>query len=74
MAGMLYFEPKNPSGFSTLKRMHAAERGKKSGEQRFWLEAQDAYTLHRPVRKRFQRNSYNVNNIMYVWECDLVDV
>ena len=43
------------------------------GELREWLEAQDAYTLHRPVRKRFPRNPYTVNNIMVVWECDLVD-
>ena len=34
---------------------------------------QDAYTLHRPVRKRLLRNPYNVSNIDDVWECDLVD-
>jgi hypothetical protein len=39
-----------------------------------WLEAQDVYTLHRPVRKRFPRNPYTVNYIMDVWLCDLVDV
>jgi len=39
-----------------------------------WLEKQDAYTLHRPVKKRFARNPYSVNNVMDVWECDLVDV
>jgi len=39
-----------------------------------WLEKQDAYTLHRPVRKRFHRNLYNVTNIDDVWECDLIDV
>jgi hypothetical protein len=44
------------------------------GELREWLEAQDTYTLHRPVRKIFPRNPYTVNNIMDVWECDLVDV
>jgi hypothetical protein len=44
------------------------------GKMREWLEAQESYTLHRPVRKRFPRNPYTVNNIMYVWECDLVDV
>jgi len=39
-----------------------------------WLLKQDAYTLHRAVRKRFPRNPYTVNNINDVWECDLVDV
>jgi len=39
-----------------------------------WLDKQDAYTLHRPNRKRFARNPYMVNNVMDVWECDLLDV
>jgi hypothetical protein len=74
MAGKLYFDPKHPSGFSTFKRLHAAARGRAVGKLREWLEAQDAYNLHRPVRKRFPRNLYTVNNIMDVWEFDLVDV
>jgi len=41
---------------------------------RAWLEKQDAYTLHRPVKKRFARKPYSVNNVMDVWERDLVDV
>jgi hypothetical protein len=31
-------------------------------------------TLHKPVRKRFHRNPYSVNNVMDVWEADLLDV
>ena len=72
MAGKLDFDPKHHSGFSTLKRLHAATR-RQWGELREWLEAQNTYTLHRNVRKRFPRNPYTVN-IMDFWECDLVDV
>ena len=39
-----------------------------------WLEKQDAYTLHRSVKKRFARDPYSVNNVMDVWEWYLVDV
>jgi len=39
-----------------------------------WLETQDAYTLHRPLRKRFPRNPYTVNNINDVWEIDILDL
>ena len=74
MAGKLYFDPKHPSGFATLKRLHAASRGRTVGEMREGLEAQDIYTLHRHVRKSFPSNPYTVNNIMDVWECDLVVV
>ena len=54
MAGKLYFEPKHPSGYSTLNRLHAAARGKMAGELRAWIEAQDAYTLHRPFERDFR--------------------
>jgi len=37
-----------------------------------WLE--DAYTLHRPAKKRFAWNPYTVTNVMDVWECNLLDV
>jgi hypothetical protein len=40
----------------------------KIGKLKTFLEDQDAYTLHRPIRKRFPRNCYSVTNIMDVWE------
>ena len=43
------------------------------GDISAWLEKQDAYKLLRYVKKRFPRNPYSVNNVMDVWECDLVD-
>ena len=39
-----------------------------------WLAGQDMYNLHKPVRKRFPRNSYTVTNIDDVWEMDLADL
>ena len=39
-----------------------------------WLETQDAYTLHRPVRRKFPRLHYNVTNIDDVWEADLIEL
>jgi len=39
-----------------------------------WLETKDAYTLYRPLRKRFPRNPYTVNNIDDVWEIDILDL
>jgi transposase InsO family protein len=75
----LYYDPSKPSAFSTLANLQAAVRkakGKKPspGVTQEWLHQQDAYTLHKPVRKRFHRNPYTVNNIMDVWEADLLDV
>jgi transposase InsO family protein len=76
MAGRVYYNPTHPAAFSTLDKLRAALKQKTKTPEgyRAWLEKQDAYTLHKPVRKRFPRNPYSVNNIMDVWECDLVDV
>ena len=43
MAGKLYVDTKHPSGFSNLKCLHSAARGRTVGKLREWLEAQDAY-------------------------------
>ena len=77
----LYYDEGSPAGFSTLRKLREAEvtESKKKGkpqpvaDTRAWLE-QDAYTLHRPVRKRFARNPYKVINVGDVWECVLLDV
>jgi hypothetical protein len=76
MASNMYFDPGHPAGFSTLKKLHAAV--KKTGVTRqkleTWLQKQDTYTLHRPVRKSFPRNPYTVNNVLDFLESDLVDL
>jgi hypothetical protein len=38
------------------------------------LETQDGYTLHKPIRKRFPRNSYMISNTMDLWQAELLDL
>jgi len=78
MLRRLYSEPTAPSAFSSLHKLreavrHATKR-KTPGQIKAWLETQDAYTMHRPVRERFPRNPYTVNNIDDVWEIDILDL
>jgi transposase InsO family protein len=73
MLESVYYDPRHEAAFGTLDKLKRAVSVAKPGEVKQWLE-QDAYTLHRSVRKRFPRNPYSVNNILDVWECDLVDV
>jgi hypothetical protein len=76
MASHMYFALSHPASFRRLNKFHTA--AKKTGVTRnklkTWLEQQDTYTLHRPVRKRFPRNPYTVSNVLDFWECDLVDM
>ena len=69
----LYYDPAKVSASSTLKKLQAAAKTKKKnvGKMNAWLEKQDAYTLHRPVKKRFARNPYNDK---YVYILSVIDV
>jgi len=78
----LYYDEGSLAGFSTLPKLRESEvsesktkKGKllSVGSTKAWLEEQDAYTVHRPVWKRFPRNPYTVTNVRDVWECDLLD-
>ena len=67
----VYYDPQHEAAFDTLEKLKRVAKNTgvaKPGEVKPWLEQQDAYTLHRPVRKRFPRNPYSVDNNMDVWE------
>ena len=72
----LYNDLAKPSAFSTFKNIRGSSKkeDKKLGDIRAWLEKQEAYTLHRTIRKRFARNSHSANIVLDFWECNLVDV
>ena len=72
MTSKYYYNPATSSAFSTLEKFRAVVK-RKPDDIKAWLEKQEAYELHRHVKKRFPRNPYSVNNVMDVWECDLVD-
>ena len=76
MNAKLFYDVSKPSAISTLAKIQAAIEGQAEGKSvpLAWLEREDAYTLHKTVRKHFPRNPYVVSNVMDVWEADLLDV
>ena len=70
MLGELYFDPTREAAYGSVDKLKKAAKRTgiaKPSDVKPWLEHQDAYTVHRPVRKRFPRNPYSVTNIMDVW-------
>ena len=67
-ASGLYSDPDGPTTFSTLRKLGVGVKKNniKLDDIRDSLENQDAYTLHRSIRKRFARKPYTVNNVMDV--------
>ncbi len=70
----LYYTSSLHSAYSSGKKLTSTTKTKSKRAVKAWLLQQDSYTLHRPVRKLFPRNTYTVTNVMEVCECDLMDM
>ena len=71
----LYYDPTHYAGFSAVENLtRAAKPNFTRNKIVHWLESQDAYSLHRPLRRKFPRLHYNVTNIDDVWEGDLIEL
>ena len=75
----IYYDPKRSEGFGGVGRLY--QDVKKEGkfkisrkEIKEWLMKQDAYTLHKPMRRHFKRNRVIVGGIDQQWQMDLADM
>lgn len=68
-----YYDPAHYAGYSAVNNLFRASNLSRNKVTR-WLETQDAYTLHRPLRRKFPRMHYNVTNIDDLWEADLIEL
>ena len=72
----LYYDPKTGYGGVQALSRQARAQGYKIpvGEIRRWLKEQDTYTLHKPIRRQFERQRTRVTDIDEQWQLDLADV
>lgn len=74
----LYYDTKGVAGYGGANKLFNEARKKypklKQEQVVDWLRTQDAYNLHRPVRKHFPRNRVYVCYKDQQFEVDLVDV
>ena len=68
--GKIFYHPKQTAGFGSVAKQANASKTNK-GIVNEWLSGHNTYTLHKPVRKIFPRNSYTVTHIDDDWEMDL---
>ena len=73
LLGQAYYMSKRPSAYGGVGALKRATKLKQS-EVKQWLSYQDAYTLHKPVRRTFSRRSIVVGGIDHQWQADLIDV
>ena len=60
-----YYDPKKEASFSVTHRFPKAIQQ--------WLQSQDTYTLHKPVRKNFKRRKTIVPGANFQMQADLID-
>ncbi|GFY04075.1 uncharacterized protein TNCV_1198531 [Trichonephila clavipes] len=72
---VFYENPEVPNSFGDVEALHRSVKGKYSKKDvKHWLSQKDAYTLHKPVRHKFQRNRVFVSDIDRQFQADLVDM
>ena len=69
----IYFDPRNPASFGSARELQRAS-GQDIFKVKDWLKEQNAYTLHKTVKRKFPRRKVIVGGIDHQWQCDLVDV
>jgi len=67
---MIYYDPRQPGSYAGKK----AFQGVIGSPVKDWLLSQEAYTLHKPIRRNFQRRRVVVGRIDEQWKADLVDL
>ena len=68
-----YFNPESNGSFGGVERLRRVTGVNRAAVKKF-LQTQDTYTLHKPVRRRFQRRRVITGGINQQHQIDLVDV
>jgi hypothetical protein len=69
-----YTDPKHPGAFTGADKFYRSQSENSRKQIKKFLSAQEAYTLHKPVRYRIQRNRVVVSSIDSLWDIDLMQM
>jgi transposase InsO family protein len=76
----IYYDPGHGGGLSGINALYTAVAksgqlpGVKRRDVKEWLQEQETYTLHKPVRHRFPRSKVIVAGIDFQWQADLTSL
>ena len=70
----MYYDASHPAGYGSVDALRRAVPGATRESTAEWLKGEEAYTLHRPARRRFERDRIVVDGIDEQWAADLLDV
>ena len=67
----IYYDPTKVGSFGGVKALSKAA-GRKYVKE--WLAGQDAYTLHKPTKRKFKRRKMICVGLDHLWQVDLADL
>ena len=71
----IYFNPENPGAYGGVNALYRQVVGVLSKKQvKDWLSGQNMYTIHEPIRRKFNRRRLLVGRVGQQWQADLVDL
>ena len=69
----IWYDPEDPDGYRGVSKLvKRVPNGKKETEE--WLRGQHAYSLNKPMRKRFPTRAYKTFGIDDLWQMDLMEM
>ena len=69
----VYYDIKNPGAYGGVGRLKANTRKVNKRSVEHWLEKEESYTLHKPVKYDFPRRRVIVAGIDSQWQLDVLD-
>lgn len=72
----IYYSIGNPASFSSAKSLKYETKEKKIPRKAIsnWLSEQETHSMHKPIRRNFQRRRVIVSGIDDQWQADLADL
>lgn len=70
----VYYDPSNPAGYAGAIRLSKSTPQASSSSIKKWLSTQPAYSLHKPMKRRFPTRKYKVAGPNELWQMDLMEM
>jgi len=67
----VYYDPSEPAGYAGASRLQ--KRFPKTDVKK-WLATQPAYTLHKPMKRKFATRAYKTSGADDLWQMDLMEM
>ena len=69
-----YYDISKPGSYGGVDSLVRSNRGVKKKSIQKWLEGEDTYTMHKPIKRKFRRRKVIVGGINQQFQADLIDL